>query len=76
MELTGEEFMREIASHTFFKNRFDQTIQEFVLQGDRIKYSNDTTDDNQMTELLNTALSIVEESHQKVTEEKSESLSK
>ena len=29
-----------------------------------------------MTELLNTALSIVEESHQKVTEEKSESLSK
>ncbi len=76
MELTGEEFMREIASHTFFKNRFDQTIQEFVLQGDRIKYSNDTTDDNQMTELLNTALSIVEESHQKVTEEKFESLSK
>ena len=29
-----------------------------------------------MTELLNTALSIVEESHQKVTEEKFESLSK
>ena len=39
MELTGEEFMREIATHSFFKNRYESTLMEFIEQEDRIKYS-------------------------------------
>ena len=76
MELTGEEFMREIATHTFFKNRFDHSIQEFVLQGDRVKYSNDNIDSKEMSVLLETALSFVKGSNEKLLEEKSESLKK
>jgi hypothetical protein len=76
MELTGEEFMREIATHTFFKNRFDHSIQEFVLQGDRVKYSNDNIDSKEMSVLLETALSFVKGSNEKLMEEKSESLKK
>lgn len=76
MELTGEEFMREIETHTFFKNRFDHSIQEFVLQGDRVKYSNDNIDSKEMSVLLETALSFVKGSNEKLMEEKSESLKK
>ena len=38
MELTGEEFLREVASHNFFKNRYESRLRDFVSRGDRIKY--------------------------------------
>lgn len=68
MELTGEEFMKEIASHTFFRNRYDKILQEFIDQGDQIKYSNEKTDDGQMKLLLNTALHFVKDTHVKLVE--------
>lgn len=70
MELTGEEFMREIASHTFFKNRYDKILQEFVNQGDRIKYSKEDSEDGQMNLLLETALHFVKDTHKKLEEAK------
>ena len=69
MELTGEEFMKEIASHAFFMNRYDETLQEFIDQGDQIKYSKVKTDDGQMKLLLNTALHFVKDTHAKLQEE-------
>jgi hypothetical protein len=68
MELTGEEFMKEIASHSFFKNRYDQSLREFIDQGDQIKYSKEKTDDGQMTLLLDTALHFVKDTHAKMLE--------
>ena len=68
MELTGEEFMKEIASHSFFKNRYDQSLREFIDQGDQIKYSKEKTDDGQMTLLLETALHFVKDTHAKMIE--------
>ena len=69
MELTGEEFMKEIASHAFFRNRYDKILQEFIDQGDQIKYSKVKTDDGQMKLLLNTALHFVKDTHAKLQEE-------
>ena len=69
MELTGEEFMREIASNTFFKNRYDKILQEFIEQGDRIKYSKESTEDVQMMGLLDTALHFVKDTHAKLEDE-------
>ncbi len=70
MELTGEEFMREIASHTFFQNRYDKILQEFVEQGDRIKYSKEDSDSGQMNLLMDTALHFVKDTHEKLEESK------
>jgi len=69
MELTGEEFMKEIASHAFFRNRYDKILQEFIDQGDQIKYSKVKTDDGQMKLLLSTALHFVKDTHAKLQEE-------
>ena len=66
MELTGEEFMKEIASHAFFTNRYDKILQEFIDQGDQIKYSKETADDGEMKQLLHTALHFVKDTHAKL----------
>ena len=66
MELTGEEFMKEIASHAFFRNRYDKILQEFIDQGDQIKYSKESADDGEMKQLLNTALHFVKDTHAKL----------
>jgi cyanate lyase len=68
MELTGEEFMREIASHSFFNDRYDQVLREFIDQGDRIKYSQEDGDNEQMKLLLETALHFVKDTHIKLQE--------
>jgi cyanate lyase len=70
MELTGEEFMREIASHTFFQNRYDKILREFIEQGDRIKYSKEDSDSGQMNLLMETALHFVKDTHKKLEESK------
>jgi hypothetical protein len=73
MELTGEEFMREIASHSFFNNRYDQVLREFIDQGDRIKYSQEDGDNIQMKLLLETALHFVKDPHVKLQESQNSS---
>ena len=66
MELTGEEFMREIASHSFFKNRYDEILREFIRQGDRIKYSEENFETGEMNLLMETALHFVQDTHLKL----------
>ena len=59
MELTGEEFMKEISSHSFFQNRFEDTLSEFIKRGDFIKYSDDHCTSQATDQLLEIALNFV-----------------
>ena len=70
MELTGEEFMREITDHSFFRNKYDHILQEFINQGDRIKYSNENAGEVHMNQLLETALHIVKDTNAALSQEK------
>ncbi|MBT6849774.1 MAG: DUF4381 domain-containing protein, partial [Opitutae bacterium] len=36
MELTGEEFLREVAEHKFFRKRYDDLLHEFVDRSDMV----------------------------------------
>ena len=74
MELTSEEFMREIVSHSFFRNRYEDLLREFVERGDRVKYSKELMGQDEMNQLLNTALHIVEDTHMRLQEEKMQPL--
>tara|TARA_B100001093_G_scaffold226165_1_gene216738 strand:- start:1274 stop:1870 length:597 start_codon:yes stop_codon:yes gene_type:complete len=69
MELTGEEFMVEIASHSFFKDRYEALLRDFVDRGDRIKYSRENTGSLEINELLASALHFVKDTHAKLIEE-------
>ena len=69
MELTGEEFIREIMSHSFFRNRYEDLLREFVNRGDRVKYSEETADQDEMKLLLDSALHFVKDTHQKLRDE-------
>ena len=69
MELTSEEFMREIVSHSFFRNRYEDLLREFVNRGDRVKYSTESMNQEEMNLLLNTALHFVKDTHLKLEEE-------
>ena len=70
MELTSEEFMREIVSHSFFRNRYEELLREFMDRGDRVKYSTESMNQEEMNLLLNTALHFVKDTHLKLEEEK------
>ena len=70
MEFTGEEFMREIASHSFFDDDFESLLKDFVSRGDRIKYSEETIDEQETKDLLNSALQFVKEANAKFEQEK------
>jgi hypothetical protein len=70
MELTSEEFMREIVSHAFFRNRYEDLLREFVERGDRVKYSKELMGQDEMNQLLNTALHIVKDTHMRLQKEK------
>lgn len=63
MELTGQEFMREISSHSFFQNRFKETLGDFIKYGDYVKYSKDDCTPQSLGKLLDLALCFVEETH-------------
>lgn len=73
MELTSEEFMREIVSHTFFRNRYEDLLREFLDRGDKVKYSTESMNQEEMHLLLNTALHFVKDTHLKLEEEKAHS---
>lgn len=70
MELTGEEFMNEIVSHSFFKNRYENTLRDFVVQGDIIKYSRELVSERTTDRLLELALHFVKDTHARLLEEK------
>ena len=70
LELTGEEFMREIVSHSFFKNRYENTLRDFVVQGDIIKYSRELVSERTTDQLLELALHFVKDTHARLVEEK------
>ncbi len=72
MELTGEEFMIEIASHSFFKNRYESLLRDFVDRGDHIKYSKEDTGSLEINELLASALHFVKDTHKKLIEEENQ----
>ncbi len=70
LELTGEEFMKEVASHSFFKNRYENTLRDFVVKGDIIKYSSELVSEKTTAQLLELALHFVKDTHAKLVEEK------
>lgn len=69
MELTSEEFMREIVSHSFFRNRYEDLLREFMDRGDKVKYSTESINLEEMNLLLNTALHFVKDTHLKLEEQ-------
>ena len=69
MELTGEEFIREVAGHSFFKDRYEESLENFIRQGDRIKYSKQEVTEETTNQLLQLALHLVKDTKQKLDEE-------
>jgi hypothetical protein len=61
LEQTGEEFLRGIAKHSFLQQKFEKLLAEFVLKGDRIKYSSDSFLSRDLDDLLATAQGFVEQ---------------
>ena len=66
MELTGEEFIIEIASNPFFSGNYEELLREFVNQGDRVKYSKETTETSHISLLLDSALYFVKDTHNRL----------
>ena len=69
MELTGEEFIREVAENAFFRDRYDDLLREFIDRSDVVKYSRETMDSAGLGLLLDSANLFVEDSHARFEEE-------
>lgn len=69
MELTGEEFIREVAENPFFRDRYDDLLREFIDRSDVVKYSRETMDSAGLGLLLDSASLFVEDSHARFEEE-------
>jgi hypothetical protein len=69
MELTGEEFLREVAEHKFFSKRYDDLLREFVDRSDMVKYSRESIDGEGLRLLLDSAVHFVKDSHRRLEEE-------
>lgn len=69
MELTGEEFIIEILSNPFFSGNYEALLREFVSQGDRVKYSKETTENSQISLLLDSALYFVKDTNNRLKAE-------
>ena len=69
MELTGEEFLREVAGHKFFRKRYDDLLHEFVDRSDMVKYSRESIDGEGLRLLLDSAKHFVIDSHSRLKEE-------
>ena len=64
--------MVEIASHSFFKDRYEALLRDFVDRGDRIKYSRENTESLEINELLASALHFVKDTHAKLIEQEND----
>ena len=69
MELTGEEFIIEILSNPFSSGNYEALLREFVSQGDRVKYSKETTENSQISLLLDSALYFVKDTNNRLKAE-------
>ena len=72
MELTGEEFIVEIASNPFFSGNYEDLLQKFVKLGDRVKYSKEVTEGSQINLLLDSALYFVNDTHNRLRDQETE----
>jgi hypothetical protein len=69
MELTGEEFIVEIASNPFFSRNYEDLLRDFVDQGDRVKYSKEATESSQINLLLDSALFFVKDTNKRMEDQ-------
>jgi hypothetical protein len=69
MELTGEEFIVEIASNPFFSRNYEDLLRDFVDQGDRVKYSKESTESSQINLLLDSALFFVKDTNKRIEDQ-------
>ena len=69
MELTGEEFIMEIASNPFFSRNYEDLLRDFVDQGDRVKYSKEATETSQINLLLDSALFFVKDTNKRIEDQ-------
>ena len=69
MELTGEEFIVEIASNPFFSRNYEDLLRDFVDQGDRVKYSKEATEASQINLLLDSALFFVKDTNKRIEDQ-------
>ena len=70
MEQTGEEFLREVAEHKFFRNRYDDLLREFIDRSDMLKYSREGLDGEGLRLLLDSAGHFVRDTHRRLEEER------
>ena len=70
MEQTGEEFLREVAEHKFFRNRYDDLLHDFIDRSDMVKYSRETIDGEGIRLLLDSATHFVKDTHRRLEEER------
>jgi len=70
MELTGEEFIVEIASNPFFSRNYEDLLRDFVDQGDHVKYSKEATETSQINLLLDSALFFVKDTNKRIEDQK------
>lgn len=69
MELTGEEFLREVAEHKFFRKRYDDLLHDFIDRSDMVKYSRESIDGEGLRLLLDSAVHFVKDSHRRLEKE-------
>ena len=70
MEQTGEEFLREVAEHKFFRNRYDDLLHDFIDRSDMVKYSRESIDGEGIRLLLDSATHFVKDTHRRLEEER------
>ncbi|MFP6886633.1 MAG: hypothetical protein VB997_03695, partial [Opitutales bacterium] len=70
MEQTGEEFLREVAEHKFFRNRYDDLLHDFIDRSDMVKYSQESIDSEGIRLLLDSATHFVKDTHSRLEEER------
>lgn len=72
MEQTGEEFLREVADHKFFHNRYDDLLREFIDRSDIVKFSKENIDGEGLRLLMKSALHFVKDTHRRLEEERAQ----
>ena len=69
MELTGEEFLREVAQNDFFRDHYHELLGEFIVRSDIVIYSREVIDQEGLRSLLESARHFVKDTHQRLVEE-------
>ena len=70
MELTGEEFLREVSQHQFIHSHYEDLLREFIARGDVVKYSREGIDDKGLHMLFESAQHFVKDTNQRLEEER------